>query len=94
MLGLADVSALPLVAPLMHSVPMADSVQLSIVCDAYALAQSTTPSAWPAFQQATMPWDGFPADVAAALADPSTCNAARRARPQVRSKVAREALHE
>jgi aminopeptidase N len=95
-LGLADVSALPLVAPLMHSVPMSDAVQLSIVCDAYALAQSTTPSAWPAFQQATMPWDGFPADVAAALADPTKCNAARRvdARAPVRSKVAREALRE
>jgi hypothetical protein len=89
-LGLGDVSALPLVAPLLHSVRMTDAAQLSIVCDAYALAQATTPSAWPAFQAATMPWDGFPADVSAALADPTKCNAARVAPP--RTKLAREAV--
>src|SRR5262249_52890380 len=51
--GLQDLDALPLVAPLLHSVKMVDAAQLLIVCDAFALAGMTP--AWQAFQQATMP---------------------------------------
>jgi hypothetical protein len=88
-LGLADVTALPLVAPLLHSVPMNPFFQRQIACDAFSLAQGT-PGAWEAFQQATQPWDTLPSEVSQVLADPTKCNSQRTA-PARSTKTAREA---
>ena len=71
-LGLEDTGALPLVAPLLHSVPMTDELQRSIVCDASILTAGD-PAAWAAFQSAAQPWSELSAGAAAALADPTTC---------------------
>lgn len=90
--ALRDVSALPLVAPLLHQVPTAPSVQLRIVCNAYQLATGV-PGAWEAFQQATQPWATLSAGAAAALANPATCQSARleELQPELgRGKPARE----
>ena len=70
--SLRDLEALPLLAPLLHSVPMAEGRQSRLVCEALALA-STEPGALEAFQAATMPWDTLWPESAAVLADPSRC---------------------
>lgn len=90
-LGLRDVTALPLVAPLLHSVPMQASTQRAIACGASQIARST-PGAWEAFQQATKPWDTLSPEAAAVLADETRCQTQRWEESVAPSKVARE-LH-
>ena len=75
---LEDVDALPLVAPLLHSVPTDEDTQATIVCDAHRIAAGS-PGAWEAFQAATMPWSTLSPRAAAALADPLTCGGQKRA---------------
>ncbi|MET0594160.1 MAG: M1 family aminopeptidase, partial [Polyangiaceae bacterium] len=55
--GLRDDRALVVAGEKLHTVPLGDDVQLSVVCDAYRVAQSTRPDAWKEFQQAAQPWD-------------------------------------
>lgn len=65
--GLRDERALVVVAEKLHTVPLRDDVQNSVVCDAYRLAQSTRPDAWKEFQQAVQPWDTLGAAARATL---------------------------
>jgi hypothetical protein len=81
--ALGDVAALPLVAPLLHSVALAPEAQRQIVCDAFGLA-SASPDAFETFRQAAQPWESLSAEAQTVLADPSTCNAARRAATSAR----------
>jgi hypothetical protein len=73
--GLADLGALPLVAPLLHTVPQSGAAARQLVCEAFALTQDLAdgPAAWTAFQNAAQPWDALPSEARAALADPATC---------------------
>ncbi|MBK9033043.1 MAG: hypothetical protein IPL61_17545 [Myxococcales bacterium] len=73
---LGDEAAVPAVAPLVRSVPMAPAYQIEIVCAAHDLA---APATWTAFQQALQPASTLPAEVAAVLADPTGCPAFRAA---------------
>lgn len=71
-LNLADAGALPLIAPLLQSIPMSEDEQLYVVCGAHAIA---SPPEWAAFQTATQPWSALAPAAAAALADPVNCPA-------------------
>jgi hypothetical protein len=86
--GLRDATALPLVAPLLHSVPLSAGAQRQIVCDAFDLAGANA-SAWQAFVDAVQPANTLSSDAQEVLGDPSKCNAALRARavPERRPKI-------
>ena len=87
-IALGDVAALPLAAPLLHSVPMSPALQQGTVCDAFDLGRVTA-GAWEAFQQATLPWDTLSPEAAAVLADPTQCQA-QRLRPDATRRVSKE----
>ena len=70
---LNDASALPLVAPLLHRVPLSAAVQRATVCQAYALSQKVAPESWTAFREAAQPWDTLAPAAAEVLADPTRC---------------------
>jgi hypothetical protein len=91
--ALGDVAALPLAAPLLHTVAMAPSLQELVVCDAFALA-GAAPGAWEAFQAATMPWETLSPGTAALLADPTQCNAQRRLEPARRTSKELREVHQ
>jgi hypothetical protein len=64
---LSDDLALVIAAGKLHTVPLSDAVQRTVVCDAYALAQRTRPAAFAEFQQAAQPWDTLGAPARAVL---------------------------
>ena len=75
--NLADVAALPVVAPLLHAVPMSEGAQWQIVCDAHRMT-AAAPQAWTQFQADTQPWGTLAAAAAAAaLANPAACDERR-----------------
>jgi aminopeptidase N len=81
--GLADLEALPLVAPLFHTVPLAAYLQYQTLCQAYEMTIDA-PDAWIAFVTALGTTDDLSAEANQVLADPAaTCgfSAARMARP-------------
>jgi hypothetical protein len=55
--GLADDLALVIAAGKLHTVPLSETVQRTVVCDAYAISQKTRAAAWTEFQEAAKPWD-------------------------------------
>lgn len=87
--GLRDVSALPLVAPFLHRIPMDEATQVRIICDAYRLALST-PGAFAGFRTAAAPEDTLAPEARAVLADPTRCDAQRTPAPTIRTKTERE----
>ncbi len=78
--NLADLAALPLMAPRLHTVRMSDGAQWQIVCDAHRMTR-TAPDAWAQFQVDTRPWDTLYPSTAAVLADATLCDQARAAPP-------------
>jgi len=79
--GLSDATALPLVAPLLHSVPLAASSQRQIVCDAFDLTGANpSAAAWQAFVTAVQPASTLSTDAQDVLGDPTKCNAGLRVR--------------
>ena len=79
--GLSDATALPLVAPLLHSVPLAASAQRQIVCDSFNLAGANpSAAAWQAFVAAVQPANTLSSDAQDVLGDPTKCNAGLRSR--------------
>lgn len=79
--ALADLTALPTVGALLHTVPLSDPAGVFVVCQAAALTGGSGAD-WTAFQTAAMPFDTLGPDTAAALASPATCNGAKRAEPR------------
>ena len=65
--GLSDDLALVIAGGKLHTVPLSDTVQRTVVCDAYAIAQRTRPAAWTEFQEAARPWDTLGASARSVL---------------------------
>lgn len=78
--ALADLTVLPTVGAMLHTVPLSDPAGVFLVCQAVDLTGGTG-SDWAAFQTAAMPFDTLGPDTAAVLADPASCGAAKRAAP-------------
>ena len=74
--NLADLEALVVVAPLLHTVPLSEGAQWQVVCDAHRMT-AQAPEAWARFQADTMPWGSLAPAAAAALADRTQCNLTR-----------------
>ena len=70
--NLADLEALPVVAPLLHTVPLSEGAQVQVVCDAYRMTRGA-PDAWTQFQADTQPWATLSARAAATLENPTVC---------------------
>ncbi|HVV85179.1 MAG TPA: M1 family aminopeptidase [Kofleriaceae bacterium] len=76
--NLVDVAALPVVAQLLHRLPVTELSAFQIVCDANRVTvQAELPEAWEQFRQALEPWDALGPSAAAALGDPAACQRAR-----------------
>jgi hypothetical protein len=83
--GLADVDALPAVAPLLRTVPITAGFGAQVVCDAYRIAGGAT-AGWQAFGAAAQPWATLPVGLASYFNHPETCPARRAVRPPVTAK--------
>jgi hypothetical protein len=82
-LNLADLEALPIVAPMLHTVSLGEGAQFELVCSAYLMTQrAAAAEAWAQFRAGAMPWDTLAPRAAMALADPTACEVQRR-RPAV-----------
>ena len=76
--NLADLEALPIVAPMLHSVPLTEGAQTQVVCDAFRMTRSA-PASWTAFQDGARPWDTLAQSAQLALANPeASCDLGRR----------------
>jgi hypothetical protein len=86
--GLADDLALVIAAGKLHTVPLSDTVQRTVVCDAFSISQKTRPAAWTEFQEAAKPWDTLGASAQSVLMSGGAgCVMAPLAAPRIRADL-------